>query len=75
MISIIAKVIIEMRALWLVGDYNTEALVFQMATTQFLHVFEEETNKLKENAISLIITWAIILKQLLFCSGSVNIVE
>ena len=24
-------------------DYNTEALIFKMAGTQFLYVFEEET--------------------------------
>ena len=52
----------------------TEALIFKMATARFLEVFEEETNKMKENTIALIITWAIILKQL-FSSGSVNIVE
>ena len=68
--SIIAQVIIEMCMLWLVedciisfynhparGDYNTEALIFKMATAWFLDVFEEETNKMKENAIALIITW------------------
>ena len=67
--SIIAQVIIEIRALCLVenyvisrynhharGDYNTEALIFKMATPRFLDDFEEETNKMKENAISLIIT-------------------
>ena len=56
------------------GDYNTEALIFKMDTARFLGVFEEETNKMKENAISLIITWAIILRQW-FSSGSVNIVQ
>ena len=67
--SIIAQVIIGMRALWLVedyvisrynhparDDYNTEALIFKMAAARFLHVFEEETNKMKENSIALIIT-------------------
>ena len=57
-----------MRALWLVenyiisrynqparGDYNTEALIFKMDTMRFLDVFEEETNKMKESAIALII--------------------
>ena len=35
-----------------------------MATTQFLDVLiEEETNKMKENAVALIIMWAIIQKQ------------
>ena len=76
-----------MRAHWLVenyvisrynhparGDYNTEALIFNMAAARFLDVIEEETRKMKENAVTLIITWAIILKQL-FSSGSVNIVE
>ena len=34
------------------GDYNTDALIFKLATvTRFLDVFEEETNKMKENAI------------------------
>ena len=79
--------IIDMRALWLVenyvtsrynhparGDYNTEALIFKMSVAQFLDVFEEETSKMKENAVALIVTWTIILKQL-FSSGSVNIVE
>ena len=73
-----------MRGLWFVedwvisrynhparGDYNTIALIFKMATARFLDVFEEETNKMKENAIALIITCAIIPKQL-FSSGSVN---
>lgn len=54
-ISIIAQVIIEMRALWLVdyyviscynhptrGEYNTEALILKMATARFFYVFEEE---------------------------------
>ena len=45
-----------------------------MAAAQLFDVSEEETNKKKENAVALIITWAIILKQL-FSSGSVNIVE
>ena len=45
-----------------------------MNNARFLDVFEEETNKMKENATALIITLAIILKQL-FSSGSVNIVE
>ena len=40
----------------------------------YLDVFEEETNKMKEYAIALIITRGIILKQL-FSSGSVNIVK
>ena len=87
LISIIAQVIIEMRALRLVenyvisrdkhparGDYNTEALIFKMAVARFLDVLKEETSKMKENAVAVIITWAIILKQL-FASGSVNIVE
>ena len=47
------------------GDYNTEAPIFKMNTEWFLDVFEEETNKMEENAIALIITcqWAIILKK------------
>ena len=60
--------IIEMRALIGQGlrhtvlyhparaDYNTEALIFKMTAARFLDVFEEETNKMKENATSLIIT-------------------
>ena len=76
-----------MRALWLVenyvicrynhparGDYNIEALIFKMAAARFVDVFKEETSKMKENAVGLIITWAIILKQL-FTEGEVNIVE
>ena len=46
-----------------------------MDTAWFLDVFEEETNKMKENTIALIITWTIILKQYVFPSGSVIIVE
>ena len=35
------------------GDYNTEALIFSMATMRFLDVFEEDsTNKMKENAVA-----------------------
>ena len=52
-------------------DYNTEVLIFKMAAAGFLDVFEKETSKMKENAVALIITLAIILKQL-FSSGSVN---
>ena len=61
-----------MRKLWLVnnyfisrynhparGDYNTEALIFKMNVARFFDVFKEETNKMKENAVALIITWAI----------------
>ena len=59
---------IEMRALELVeeylsrynhparGDYNTEAHIFKMAAARFLHVSEEQTKKMKENAVALIIT-------------------
>ena len=50
-------------------DYKTEALIFKMFVARFLDVSEEETNKMKETAVALIITWAIILKQL-FSSGS-----
>ena len=53
--------------------YNTEALMLKMAVVRFLDVFLEKTSKMKENAVSLIITSAIILKQL-FSSGFVNIV-
>ena len=45
-----------------------------MAAARFLDVSEEETNKMKENAVVPIITCVIILKQL-FSSESVNIVE
>ena len=67
--SIIAQVIMEMRALRLGenyiissynhperGDYNTEAVILKMATARFLDVFKEETSKMKENAVTLIIT-------------------
>ena len=64
-----------MRAFWLVenyvdlaiitypaqGDYNTEAIIYKMASARFLDVFEEETNKMKENGMALTITWAIVL--------------
>ena len=33
-----------------------------MAPARFVDVFKEETSKMKENAVALIITWAIILK-------------
>ena len=36
--------------------YNTEALIFKMAAARFLDEFEEETSKMKENAVALIIT-------------------
>ena len=62
-------VIIKMHALWLVegyiiacynhpmrDDYNIEALIFEIASKGFLDVFGEETNKMKENAVALIIT-------------------
>ena len=61
--------IIERRALGLIenyvmsrynhptrGDYNTEALIFKMVAARFLDVFKEETSKMKENAVALIIT-------------------
>ena len=38
------------------GDYNTEALILKMAAARFLDVFKEETSKMKENAVALIIT-------------------
>ena len=38
------------------GDYNTEAIIYKMASARFLDVFEEETNKMKENGVALIIT-------------------
>ena len=38
------------------GDYNTEELIFKMTAARFfLDVFEQETRKMKENAIYLII--------------------
>ena len=68
--SIIAQVIIEMRALWSrIASYLAKALIFKMDTA-ISWCFKEKTNKTKENAIAVIITWAIILKQL-FSSGSV----
>ena len=42
-----------------------------MVAARFLNVFKEETSKMKENAVALIITWAIILKQL-FSWGSLS---
>ena len=33
-----------------------EALIFEMTAARFLDVFEEETNKMKENTVALIIT-------------------
>ena len=42
---------------WKIGHFKLGNDLFsKMATTQFLDVFEEETNKMKENLISLIIT-------------------
>ena len=48
------------------GDYNTEAVIFEMAKRT---IFDVSGEKKKENPFALIITWAIILKQL-FSSGS-----
>jgi len=58
--SIIAQVIIEKHAHWLVedyviscynhpaqGDYNTEALIFKMATVQFLMFLEKRKKKMR----------------------------
>ena len=44
------------------GDYNTEALIFKMATMRFLVVFEEETNKMSSGDYSTIFTepWVIV---------------
>ena len=56
------------------GDYNSGVLILKMAVARFLDVSEGETNKVKANAVALIITCVIILKQL-FSSGSLNIVE
>ena len=38
------------------GDYTTEAVIFKMAAARFLDVSKEETSKMKENAVALIIT-------------------
>ena len=38
------------------GDYNTEAVIFKMTAAQFHDVSKEETNKMKENDVALIIT-------------------
>ena len=38
-------------------DCNTEALMFKMAVVRFLDVSEEQTNKMRENAVALIITF------------------
>ena len=61
MFNIIAQVIIEMRAFWMVenyvisrynhpagSDYNTEALIFKMAAARFLDVFTEKQVKWKK---------------------------
>ena len=34
----------------------TEALIFKMAAVQFLDIFKDETSKMKENVVDLIIT-------------------
>ena len=34
----------------------SEAVMFKMVATRFLDVFKEETSKMKENAVALIIT-------------------
>ena len=73
LLFITAQVIIEMRTFWLVkdcvmsrynhfmwGDFNTETLILKMATVGFLDISKECTNKTEENAISLIISGAII---------------
>ena len=39
------------------------ALIFRVATAQFLDVSEEKVIKVKENTVALIITLAIMLKQ------------
>ena len=69
LISTIAQVIIEMRAFRLVEDcvisrYITPREVITIlkhyfskwSPRDFLDVFEEETNKMKENSIAMIIT-------------------
>ena len=38
------------------SDCNTEELIFKMTSALFLHVFEEGTNKVTENTITLIKT-------------------
>ena len=40
------------------GDFihDTEAQIFKTAAARFLDVYEEETSKMKENAVALIIT-------------------
>ena len=35
-----------------------------MAAGRFLHVSEEETNKMKKYGVAMIITWVVVLKQL-----------
>ena len=51
-----------------------EVIIIWPPRDSLMFLIEEETNKMKENAISLILTQAIILKQS-FSSGSVNIVN
>ena len=43
------------RIIFTPGDYNTAALIFKMVAARFLDVFEE-TNKMKQNAVALIIS-------------------
>ena len=39
------------------GDYNIEAFsILKVVAARFLDAFEEETSKMKENAVALIIT-------------------
>ena len=61
----------EMRVLWLVEDHFTSCYNHPARGD---YNTEEETNKMKENTVALIIILAVIVKQLFF-SGSVNIVE
>ena len=66
--SIISQVIIEICTLSLVEncvisccnsptrrDYNTKALIFKMGTARFPDLSEEETSRMKENSVALIL--------------------
>ena len=53
--ALIAEAVTSFRVIFTPGDYNTAALIFKMVAARFLDVFEE-TNKMKQNAVALIIS-------------------
>ena len=58
MLWLVEKYIISLHNHPMRGDYNAEALIFEMAAAWFLDVSKEE--QVKWNAVALLITWAII---------------